>query len=242
MVTVYRYRIRLLDPLFYAREGLGAAYTPPYLHATALNMAVKSALNLDPAGQPYIVSDENGGRNIPRYDCSLVSRDFYFTPGRLASALHYRPEVTKGETDGYVVSTETKDVAGKVFRAATLNYLAPETVFQGFLLELKPRAWPDLLRLGTFRGKARLYLEEADSVRPVAGEHTASHPVDPLVTAVERGVMVGMFPYPVVDNALCRHAVSARVPGERFPAIVAYPDTWQLPDVATAAGKGPLVI
>jgi CRISPR type I-D-associated protein Csc1 len=226
-MKVFAYSIYLLDPLFYAREGLSAAFTPSYLHATAINFAVTATLGIDPEGQPYVVSEDNGGRNTPRYENSLASDKFYFTPARLASPLKYFPEWTKGENDGFTAQTKM----GEVLKAEILNYLPPETQFKGFLISNEEVDFPDLIRLGTFRGKARLGLEELKIIKSVEKEQTASHPVDPLLSEVSRGIMVNMFPYPIVENATIKHGIEVRNRKERFSKVVALPDNWEKPAI-----------
>jgi CRISPR type I-D-associated protein Csc1 len=231
-MKVFAYSIYLLDPLFYAREGLSAAYTPPYLHATAVNFAVASILlpeitGVDPEEQSYVIGEHNGGRNTPRYKNSLASSKFYFTPALLASPLKYFPEWTKGENDGFTAQTKM----GEVLKAEILNYLPPETEFKGFLISKEEIGFPYLIRLGTFRGKARLDLEELEIVKALEKEQTASHPVDPLLSEVFRGVMVNMFPYPIIENATIKHGIEVRSKKERYTKIVALPDEWKKPIV-----------
>lgn len=257
MIQAYEYKITLLDHLFYAREGLSAAYTPPYLHATAINLAVCAALNMFPEGQPLVISDENGGRNIPRYKSSLISEDFYFTPARLDGVSFYQPEMTKGENDGYTVVTSPNlsqegfrgKGAGELFRAETLNYLTPETKFEGFLIIRdeetgKIHAFPDefLIRLGTFRGKARMRLNLLRTVRPLKEPGVASHPVDPLVSSVRRGVAINMFPYPVIENCVVSYGLWCLKSGSGLEQIVALPDNWKQPVSKRLTTQSPTAI
>ncbi|MEA3431651.1 MAG: hypothetical protein U9R01_03075 [candidate division WOR-3 bacterium] len=224
MLKLYLYKIKLVDPLFYAREGLSGAFTPPYLHGTAVNLAVKSALNFDPEDQPLLVSDHNGGRNIPRYSNSLVSDNFYFTPARLVTPLNYFPAITKGENDGYIFKTGM----GELFQAGMLNYISPEAVFEGYLIEKKAYSWPYLIRLGSFRGKASFTLFELEMMRSLHELTTVNHPIDPLVTSVKRGITINMFPYPLVENAQTYHTMlTKRNDGSKH--VIAFPDKWDLP-------------
>jgi len=242
MVKVYLYRVKLLDPLFYAREGLSGAFTPPYLHGTAINLAVKAALNLEPEKQPLLVSEHNGGRNIPRYSNSLVSNEFYFTPARLVSLLKYFSEITKGENDGYIFRTGMGELFQAGRQAGTLNYLSPESIFEGYLIEKTPYDWPRIIRLGSFRGKAMLGLFELEIIKSVDTLETASHPIDPLVTEVKRGILINMFPYPLVENARISHGIIAKGEKGSFH-IVAFPDGWEPPVVETVnLGKKSVVL
>jgi len=232
-MNIYRYTVRLLDPLFYAREGLSAAFTPPYLHATAMNLAVKCALCLDPQDQPYLISDLNGGRNTARYQNSLVSDDFYFTPARLTSPLKYMPEITKGENDGFA----SRVTAGEILKVETLNYIPPDSIFKGFLIVRNELDFPDLIRLGTFRGKATITIAPLRNIKPLSEERLVSHPVDPLVTPVKRGTMINMFPYPIIENATTKHGIEGKVESDRFSDVVALPADWQFESPAEIGGK-----
>jgi CRISPR type I-D-associated protein Csc1 len=238
MYKIYLYQIKLLDPLFYSREGLSASFTPPYLHATAINFAVKSALNIDPQEQPYLICDENNiSKDNPRYKNSLISEDFYFTPARLVTPLKYFSEITKGENDGFIFTTKQ----GEPLQASTLNYISPESIFEGFHLEKRPYKWPKIIRLGSFRGKAILELTELEIIKTINSNIVVSHPVDPLVTDVKRGIVVTMFPYPIIENAECLNPVKAKLKDKYY--IIAFPKQWKLPIIDYVRDtKNPIIL
>lgn len=216
MIKVFRYVIELLDTLFYSREGLSGAITPKYLHATAVNHAVAYALGINPENQPYIISENNGGRNIPRYENSLISEDFYFTPARPKDNITYLPEIVKGELDGFVKRGYGAGAGGRaeVLKASRLFSIPPEMKFEGYLLCKKEFDFPRVVRLGSFRGKAKLEMGEVKVAREKS-EELVEHPVDPLVSEVMRGVMINMFPYPIVENAVCKECIEIREKGLR---------------------------
>ncbi|MDD5089729.1 MAG: hypothetical protein PHQ23_02330, partial [Candidatus Wallbacteria bacterium] len=101
-MRIYPYTVRLIDPLFYSRESLSGAFTPPYLHATAINHAVAWAMGRSRIDQSYLISDAAGGRNVPRYANSFIEPDFYFTPASLEGDLDYYAETVKGDMDYYI--------------------------------------------------------------------------------------------------------------------------------------------
>lgn len=241
MLKVYLYRIKLLDPLFYAREGLWAAFTPHYLHATAVNLAITSALNIYPDKQPLLITDDDTHRNIPKYSSSLINDNFYFTPARLITPIKYFPEITKGENDGHIVKAG-RATMGELFQAGTLYYISPESIFEGYLIEKSPYSWPHIIRLGSFRGKASLSLIELEILHSLQSLNMISYPVDPLVTPVKRGVLINMFPYPLVENAQSSYGVLAKnVDGSIH--IIAFPQTWGVPKIETIkGGKKPVII
>lgn len=227
MIRIFRYDIELLDALFYSRERLSGAITPKYLHATAVNHAVTYALGINPENQPYIISENNGGRNTPRYENSLISEDFYFTPARPRGNVTYLPEIVKGELDGFVKRGYGAGARGRaeVLKASLLFSIPPEMKFEGYLICKKELDFPRVIRLGSFRGKARLKRDEVKVVGEES-EELVEHPVDPLVSEVTRGVMINMFPYPIVENAICKNSIEIRERGLR--KYVARPPSFQV--------------
>lgn len=237
MIRVLRYGIALLDSLFYSREGLSGAITPKYLHATAVNHAVAYALGINPEDQPYIISENNGGRNTPRYENSLISEDFYFTPARPEGNVTYLPEIVKGELDGFIKRGYGAGAGGRaeVLKASRLFSIPPEMRFEGYLLCKKEFDFPRVIRLGSFRGKARLTGAEVKVVSEKS-EELVEHPVDPLVNEVMRGVMINMFPYPILENAVCKDCIEIRERGLR--KFVARPPCFQVEKSERIKGKG----
>lgn len=218
-MKIFQYTITLIDPLFYSLEGLRGAVTPRYLHATAMNHAIAYALGKG-ENQPYLISEDNGGRNIPRYEDSLITEDFYFTPARLKGNPRYLSEVIKGELDGFIA----KGYPGaEVLRASQVFSLSPESKFIGYGICKNEVIFPEIIRLGSFRGKAKLKLTSARFIKQVSN-WPVDHPVDPLVTGVSRGIMINIFPYPFIENAICRDCLEIRVKGERFTKVISLPD------------------
>lgn len=219
-MNVYKYFIELIDPIFSSKEGLSAATTPSYLHATAINHAVAYGLGKG-INQPYIISEENGGRNIPRYESSQICPDFYFTPARIDGNITYQPQIVKGDADGFL----NKGGPAEVLRSSTLYFLSPENNFTGYVFTRKELAFPKIIRLGSFRGKAKLKLREVKIYKEIS-EAFVSHPVDPLVNDVLRGVMVNMFPYPLVENSYCRNCIIIKE--GRSERIVSMPQNYEI--------------
>ncbi len=202
-MKLYKYKIFLLDPLFYSLEGLSGCYPPPYLHATAINSAYSSAHNISPEKQPYIMSNANGGRNIPRYENSYITKLFYFTPAFPKSEIQYFPENVKGDSD------ILKTAKGEVLRISLLFFIPPETEFIGYCYINEEIEKLSLIRLGSFRGKAKILFEEVQYISE-AGSRKISHPVDPFVSDVARGVMVNILPYPIIINPICKNTIKIK--------------------------------
>ena len=223
-MNIYKYTLKLLDPLFYSKEGLSGAITPKYIHATALNHAIAYALSVNAGNQPYIISDDNGGRNVPRYESSCISDEFYFTPARPIGNITYMPEIVKGDSEGFVrMGYGAASKRAEVLKAYQLFSIPPETEFEGYAFHDEIFEFPEIIRLGSFRGKARLNIRETKIVGEKKDE-LVDHPVDPLVSEVIRGVMVNMFPYPIIENAVCRDCVEIRERG--FAKFIAIPPSF----------------
>lgn len=224
-MELFAFRIRLIDPMFFAREGISGAFTSPYLHATAINHAVTWAMGIKRDDQSYLMTDRHGGRNTPHYESSLIDEEFYFTPARLAGMPNYYTEIVKGDGDkaiqmGYgVAKFEGRRIRrrfhNELLKAYRIYSLAPESEFEGYLISRRQKKnMPTLLRLGSFRGLASL---EICPLKIVGREKRkyCDHPVDPLVSKVTRGVPVPMLPYPVVDQAMAENVLEFRKFGQR---------------------------
>jgi len=223
-MQIYPYTVKLIDPLFYSHEALSGAYTPSYLHATALNHAVAWSMGRVREDQSYIISEQNGGRNIPRYNHSWIEPDFYFTPASIVGGVNYIVETVKGDMD-YLIQPGfgQAKILGKnigrneVLKAYRIFSIPSETEFAGYL-HADPDIIKDLptcIRLGSSRGKAFLKIGDKIKTFGIAPDEYINHPVDPLVSKVKRGVMIGMFPYPIVDSALAEYAYEIRDHGRR---------------------------
>jgi hypothetical protein len=241
-MTFYRYRITLFDPLYYAREGLFGAFTPPVLHGTAVNHAITAALGLHPERQPYVIAETNGGMDVPRYKDSRASPRFYFTPAAVDGSARDWAEITKGDSEGFSFRVE----AGEILKATQLHFLPPETRFIGLALSIGTLSFPERIRLGSFRGAALLELDPATSAEVVPGPTPVDHPVDPLVSRATRGVMLNLFPYPLVKNAVCQRVCELKFErpglGRQKVARLAWPEGYKEPAPPERTPRGPVAI
>ena len=113
-------------------------------------------------------------------------------------------DLTKGEHDRYLQRT----APGEPLKISRLYFIPPETIFEGYLLLTYSIKLDDLqlIRLGSFRGKAELFFGEL-KIKKEGTDCYADHLVDPLVSKVKRGVFKNILPYPLVDNALVAKAL-----------------------------------
>lgn len=242
-MSFFRYRITLFDPLYYAREGLFGAFTPHVLHGTAVNHAMTSALGLHPERQPFVIAESNGGMDVSRYADSRASRRFYFTPAAVEGHPRDWTEITKGDTEGFLFRVE----AGEILKATQLHFLPPETQFVGLALTNDDKiSFPQRIRLGSFRGVAQLEVDATESVEAIPGPAPVDHPVDPLVSRPIRGVMLNLFPYPLVQNAVCPKVYQLKFAQPAFGlqrvARLAWPDGYPEPAPLERVPRGPAAI
>lgn len=229
-MKLYSYEITLVDPLFFSREGISGAFTPPYIHATALNYAVACSMGRGRKDQQYLMSDINGGRNTPHYENSRIEKDFYLTPARLRGSPNYYTEMAKGDGDKTIQvrygitkmngRTIKRRIHNELLKAYRLYSLAPESLFEGYLYTtLNPEKFPRIIRLGSFRSVAILGIRKEHRIIRSVDRQLCDHPVDSLVNKVLRGIMVPMLPYPIIDQPLVDKAWEIRRYGR--PAYVA---------------------
>jgi CRISPR type I-D-associated protein Csc1 len=217
-MELYYYSLKLIDPLFFAREGISGAFTPPYIHATALNHALAWAMGKSQDTQSYLMTNINGDRNVPFYESSLMDNDFYLTPARLKGSPNYYTEIVKGDGDktiqvGYGAAKINNVSVGRneVLKAYRIYSIFSESVFEGYLyLNIDAKKLPKLIRLGSFRGLAVLEIEKPLKIIGKEKQKYCDHPVDPLVSKVLRGIAIPMLPYPVVDQALVEDVLEIR--------------------------------
>jgi hypothetical protein len=175
-----------------------------------------------PEEQPYLMRFPDG-RNVPMYKSSLIPRaEFYATGARLEQGerLRLATFLVKGDREGYCYKTGE---GGEVLRVGRVSMLSPETVFVGFILAKEPLQFPKRIRLGRYRSPARLSISYAGRFRYEGGK-IASHPVDPLVSRVTRGVLVPILPYPLVERGYVERCIEAEF-GQR-KCTIAIPDSW----------------
>jgi len=222
-MNLYSYSLKLIDPLFYAREGISGAFTPPYIHATALNHALAWAMGKSREDQSYLMTNVHGHRNTPFYESSLIDKDYYLTPARLNTSPSYYTEIVKGDGDkaiqvGYGAAKINGISVGRneVLKAYRIYSIAPESIFEGYLfLNTDVAKLPKLIRLGSFRGLVGLEVNGPLKIIGKEKQKYCDHPIDPLVSKVLRGTSVPMLPYPVVDQAMAEDVLEIRKYGQR---------------------------
>ncbi|RKY63642.1 MAG: hypothetical protein DRQ02_12420 [Candidatus Latescibacterota bacterium] len=187
---VYRYILKALDFIYFARKTLVGDITPPYIHATAINAAIQSALNLRKDDR-YVTFNE------PNYNTLFSNSFFYATPARPSNVSYINQGITANQ-EKYVFSVEK----GEILRFQPIKIFTPLSEWKGFIISTKELNFKKLkIRLG--RGKS--LAEITVSLKGVAediksGRIALSHTGDPLNMKIVRGIMINTMPYPLVEN------------------------------------------
>jgi len=233
-MEIYEYHLKTIDPIFFAKESVTGALTPPYIHATAINHAVSWSLGILNTNQYYITPFESQDRNEPFYENSWITKKFYFTPARPKHDISYLSEIAKGDGDKYIqlgygaVKIHGKSIAHyEVLKAYSLFFIPPETEFIGILYVFEndtKKKFPKLIRLGSFRGIVELHISKELKIVGNENNKFCVHPVDPLVHAPIRGQLIQMLPYPIVDLPFLNEVFAVRKAGKlvyvaHFPEI-----------------------
>ena len=207
MTTIYRCTLELHDSLYYATREIGRLYeTEPILH----NYALCYALGLvDSDRHSTTVSEEHSYRyfcpeQIPKYEEHLTplnQQGIYVTPARAvrhAAVLN----TWKYASNNYHVEMEKTQKNIPSFGRA--KEIAPESLFECFIIAEKPLSLPKWVRLGKWMSKAEVRLQELSKPRRSQGEFTFSYPLNPLDVMFSHQVLsydtINMPPVSLIRN------------------------------------------
>jgi CRISPR-associated protein Csc1 len=193
-MDIYRCRITLHEPLFFATREVGRLYeTGRYLHNYALTYA------LGRVQSPWFHSEQ-----IPHYaaDLAPLNDQVYVTPAEPDQVAFQLATFKYGEEILHVEMAQATRNTPSFGRA---KELAPESTFRCYVLSAAPVKLPRWIRLGKWHSKALVESEPVE-VKERSGDYTAACPLNPL--DVPAGVLrafdiVSMPPSSLVANARC---------------------------------------
>lgn len=180
-ITIYRARLTLMEPLYFASREIGVLYeTEPLIG----NYALAYALELCQA--PYFRDGQ------PRYKSDLSplnEQQVYVTPATFVlSTLRYSFSQFNGQTDSYysrfdpnaITTTPTKKGRAANFpQNGRIRMIARESQAHFFLLQKQETSLrlPNYIRLGKFNSKARVEWEQLTVVdqQPQRAEHALDY-------------------------------------------------------------------
>lgn len=207
MTVIYRCSIELHDSLYYATREIGRLYeTEPIIH----NYALCYSLGLvDSDRYATQVAEEHAYRyfcseQIPKYNEHLTplnTQGIYLTPAR--SVRHTSMLNTwKYANNNYHVEMEKTQKNIPSFGRA--KEIAPESVFEFFLLSTHPISLPKWIRLGKWMSKAELTVEELDPPKRSSGNFIYPYPLNPLDVMFSHQVIsydtINMPPVSLIRN------------------------------------------
>ncbi|MBD2361807.1 type I-D CRISPR-associated protein Cas5/Csc1 [Anabaena minutissima FACHB-250] len=211
MMFIYRCQLELHDSLYYATREIGRLYeTEPIIH----NYALCYALGLvDSQIYSTTVAEEHSYRyfcpeQVPKYDEHLTplnQQEIYVTPAR--SIGHSAILNTwKYANNNYHVEMEKTQKNIPSFGRA--KEIAPESLFEFFVISQKELKLPKWIRLGKWMSKAEVTVEQLPKPQTTEGLFTCKHPLNPLDVMFTNQVIsydvVNMPPVSLIQNVQMR--------------------------------------
>jgi CRISPR-associated protein Csc1 len=231
MTIIYRCILELHDSLYYATREIGRLYeTEPILH----NYSLCYALGLvDSAVHSTTVSEEHSYRyfcpeQVPKYEEHLTplnEQGIYITPARAvhhASVLH----TWKYANNNYHVEMEKTQKNIPSF--GRTKEIAPESVFECFILSEKSLTLPKWIRLGKWMSKAEVTIQPLTPKLNHEDVFTCSHPLNPLDVMFTNQVLsydtINMPPVSLIRNVQMRGEfyIFDELKDLKLPARMAY--------------------
>ena len=183
MTIIYCCTLELHDSLYYATREIGRLYeTEAVIH----NYALCYALGLvDSDRYSTTVSEEHSYRyfcleQVPKYEEHLTplnQQGIYATPAR---AINHAAVLNtwKYANNNYHVEMEKTQKNIPSFGRA--KEIAPESVFEFFIISEKSLTLPRWIRLGKWMSKAEVTVEELPKPKRSHGDFTVAFPLNPL--------------------------------------------------------------
>ena len=195
---IYRLRLTLQDPLYFATRELGRLYvTERYLH----NYALTYALGLTK-------SSYYDAEHIPHYQEDLEplnDQGIYVIPARPVESA-YVTHTYKFANLYYHVKMQKNSKNLPTF--GRVRELAPESYFEAYVLSTNPTNLPKWIRLGKWMSKAELQTQEVTKIELKTGNFTFPYPLNPLDVMFTHQVVsydvVNMPPVSLIQNVSIR--------------------------------------
>lgn len=211
MVFISRCQIELHDSLYYATREIGRLYeTEPIIH----NYALCYALGLvDSQIYSTTVAEEHSYRyfcpeQVPKYEENLTplnQQEIYVTPAR---SLNHSSILNtwKYANNNYHVEMEKTQKNIPSFGRA--KEIAPESLFEFFVISQKELKLPKWIRLGKWMSKAEVTVEPLPKPKIAEGIFTCTYPLNPLDVMFTNQVIsydvVNMPPVSLIQNVQMR--------------------------------------
>jgi CRISPR-associated protein Csc1 len=216
-MIVSRCLLTLYDFVYYATREMGRLYeTGKYLHnyglafALGLAKAPYASLQQTPTYAAHLAPLNEAGIYVT--PARPIAHDFLFHTFKLASVPYY--SITPQTTVNKVLYGRAKE-------------LAPNSVFEFYVISTKPYKPPTWIRLGKWMSKAALKVdktEEVDQIRQ--GDYASAFPMNPLDLPPETRLrtydLISMPPVSLLDHAQLTGPHYTLADGRCLPAGLAY--------------------
>lgn len=172
MTTIYRCEIELHDSLYYATREIGRLYeTEAILHNYSLCYAL-GLINSD--NYRYFCKEQ-----IPQYEEHLIplnEQKIYVTPARSVRHASILNTWKYANNNYHVEMTKTQKNIPSFGRA---KEIAPESIFEFFVISQNSLKFPKWIRLGKWMSKAEVKAELTPA-KIKTGHFTCPYPLNPL--------------------------------------------------------------
>ncbi|MGB3694452.1 MAG: type I-D CRISPR-associated protein Cas5/Csc1 [Spirulinaceae cyanobacterium] len=207
MTLIYRLQLELHDSLYFATREIGRLYeTEPILH----NYALSYALGLvDSLTYSTTVVEEDSYRyfcpeQVPKYEEHLTplnTQRIYVTP---AYTIAYSSILNTWKYANNNYHVEMQKTQKNIPSFGRAKEIAPESLFETFIISQKPLKLPRWIRLGKWMSKAKVEVKQLPPPQKKTGSFTFPHPLNPLDVMFTHQVIsydvVNMPPVSLIRN------------------------------------------
>lgn len=173
MTHIYRCHIELHDSLYFATREIGRLYeTEAILHNYALCYAL-SLVNSDT--YRYFCSEQ-----IPQYEEHLTplnEQGIYITP---AQAIFHTSTLNTWKYANNNYHVEMEKTQKNIPSFGRTKEIAPESIFECFILSQQSLSLPKWIRLGKWMSKAEVIIQELEKPKVREGMFKYPHALNPL--------------------------------------------------------------
>jgi CRISPR-associated protein Csc1 len=231
MTIIYRCQIELHDSIYFATREIGRLYeTEPIIH----NYALCYALGLvDSEKYATTVAEEHSYRyfcpeQVPKYEEHLTplnEQSIYVTPACSISHTSILNTWKYANNNYHVEMEKTQKNIPSFGRA---KEIAPESVFEFFVISQKELKLPKWIRLGKWMSKAEVTVEKLPQPKTKTDLFICTHPLNPLDIMFSNQVIsydvVNMPPVSLIQNVQMRgqYYYFENVKDVRLPVNIAY--------------------
>jgi CRISPR-associated protein Csc1 len=232
MTVIYHCELELHDSIYFATREIGRLYeTEPVIH----NYALCYALGLvDSEVYSTTVAEEHSYRyfcpeQVPKYEEHLTplnKQGIYVTPARSISHATVLNTWKYANNNYHVEMEKTQKNIPSFGRA---KEIAPESIFEFFVVSQKELKFPKWIRLGKWMSKAEITVEKLPQPKTKTDVFLCTHPLNPLDVMFTNQVIsydvVNMPPVSLIQNVQMRgqyYYFDEKIKNIKLPVLMEY--------------------